>query len=583
MKKSLIISLIFCLLFTVVLVSCPNETKIPVEDVKIQDSVKNSLIEIKNMYNTVPSESQSDNVNPPNNFYIEVGTIDNVENIKVGETSFTPTDKLKLSIGNNSFITQSVYKSEDGKLKIAAPVLQMELSSEHPDIRVDDKKVFRTDYVSGLSEMKPEGVYWHNNTTLGVPTLSADKNSVTITIPASGAQKVGQTMLGIDFKYDNGSAPQTPSFYFTKKTVNTVDGVKTYTYGTTGTDPINNGSTTKQMLAIYPYGWNENDTNFNDGLSESAKYSKTIDYRVIGFVEEGDGIKAVASGKLLINLSKQVVPIEDISIENNVKSSLIEIKNMYNTVPSESQSDDVNPPTNFYIEVGEIDSVENIKVGETLFTPTDKLKLSIGNNSFITQSVYKIDDGKLKIAAPVLQMELSSEHPDIRVDNKKAFRTDYVSGLSEMKPEGVYWHNNATLGTPQLSADKKNVTITIPSGAQEIGKTYLGIDFKYNDGSAPQTSSFYFTKKTVNTVDGVKTYTYGTTGLDSINNNGTTKKMLALYPYGWSTDTNFNTGLSEAAMYSKTIDYRVIGFVEEGDAIKAVASGRLLINLSKPQ
>lgn len=300
MKKTLIISLIFCSLFTVVLVSCPNETKIPVEAVNIQDSVKSSLIEIKNIYNTVQNDN---NVTPTNNFYIEVGTIDSIENIKVGETLFTPTDKLKLSIGNNSFITESVYKIDGRKLKIAAPVLQMELSSEHPDIRVDDKKVFRTDFVSGLSEMKPEGVYWHKNATLGVPQLSADKKNVTIIIPSSGTQKIGQTMLGIDFKYNNGSAPQTPSFYFTKKTVNTVDGVKTYTYGTTGLDSINNDDTTKQMLAIYPYSWSTND-DFNAGLSEAAKYSKEIDYRVIGFVEEGDGIKAVASGRLLINLSK---------------------------------------------------------------------------------------------------------------------------------------------------------------------------------------------------------------------------------------------------------------------------------------
>ena len=581
MKKTLIIALIFCLLFTVVLVSCPSETKIPVKDVNIQDSVKSSLIEIKNMYNTVPSESQSDYVNPPTNFYIEVGEIDNVENVKVGETLFTPTDKLKLSIGNNSFITQSVYKIEGGKLKIAAPVLQMELSSEYPDIRVDDKKVFRTDYVSGLSEMKPEGVYWHSNTTLGVPQLSDDKQSVTITIPAAGAQDIGKTMLGIDFKYNDGSTPQTPSFYFTKKTVNTVDGVKTYTYGTTGTDPINKGDTTEQMLAIYPYGWST-DNDFNTGLSEVAKYSKTMDYRVIGFVEEGDGIKAVASGRLLINLSK---PIENVRIQDSIKSSLIEIKQLYNTVPSESQSDNVTPPTNFYIEVGKIDNAKNVKVGETSFTPTDMLKLSIGNNSFITQSVYKIEGGKLKIAAPVLQMELSSEYPDIRVDDKKVFRTDYVSGLSEMKPEGVYWHSNTTLGVPQLSDDKQSVTITIPAaGAQDIGKTMLGIDFKYNDGSTPQTPSFYFTKKTVNTVDGVKTYTYGTTGTDPINKGDTTEQMLAIYPYGWiKDDTNFNDGLSEAAQYSKTIDYRVIGFVEEGESIKAVASGRLLINLSKPQ
>lgn len=205
------------------------------------------------------------------------------------------------------------------------------------------------------------------------------------------------------------------------------------------------------------------------------------------------------------------------------------------------------------------------------------LKLSIGNNSFITRNVYKIEGGKLKIAAPVLQMELSSEHPDISVDDKKTIRTDFVSGLSEMKPEGVYWNNNATLGVPQLSNDKKSVTITIPSGVQTAGQTMLGIDFKYNNESVLQTPSFYFTKKTANTVDGVKTYTYGITGLDSINN----ASMLALYPYGYVTDTNFNAGLSEAAQYSKTIDYRVIGFVEEGDGIKAVASGRLLINLSK--
>ena len=575
MKKTLIIALIFCLLFTVVLVSCPNETKIPVKAVNIQDSVKGSLIEIKNMYNTVPSESQSDNVTPPANFYIEVGTIDNVENIKIGETSFTPTDMLKLSIGNNSFITQSVYKIEGGKLKIAAPVLQMELSSEHPDIRVDDKKVFRTDFVSDLSEMKPDGVYWNNNTTLGTPQLSDDKNSVTITIPASGAQKVGQTMLGIDFKYNGGSAPKTPSFYLTKKTVNIENGVKTYTYGSTETDSVNNAS----MLALYPYGWNTNN-DFNAGSSDAAMYLKTIDYRVIGCVEEENEIKAVASGRLLINLSKQVVPIEDISIENNVKNSLIEIKNMYNTVPSESQSDNVTPPANFYIEVGTIDNVENIKIGETSFTPTDMLKLSIGNNSFITQSVYKIEGGKLKIAAPVLQMELSSEHPDIRVDDKKVFRTDFVSDLSEMKPDGVYWNNNTTLGTPQLSDDKNSVTITIPaSGAQKVGQTMLGIDFKYNGGSAPKTPSFYLTKKTVNIENGVKTYTYGSTETDSVNN----ASMLALYPYGWNTNNDFNAGSSDAAMYLKTIDYRVIGCVEEENEIKAVASGRLLINLSKAQ
>ena len=299
MKKTLIIALIFCLLFTVVLVSCPNETKIPVEAVNIQDSVKGSLIEIKKLYNTVSSENQSDNVTPPPNFYIEVGEIDSVENIKVGETLFTPTDKLKLSIGNNSFITQSVYKIEGGKLKIAAPVLQMELSREYPDIRVDNKKAFRTDYVSILSEMKPDGVCWSNNTTLGNPQLSADKMSVTITIPSSGAQNIGQTMLGIDFKYNDGSAPQTPTFYLTKKTVEEIDGVKTYTYGATKADTINSTS----MLALYPYGWST-DNDFNTGLSEVAKYSKTMDYRVIGFVEEGNDIKAVASGRLSINLSK---------------------------------------------------------------------------------------------------------------------------------------------------------------------------------------------------------------------------------------------------------------------------------------
>lgn len=80
-EENINIALIFCLLFTVVLVSCPSETKKPVEDVKIQDSVKSSLIAIKQLYNTVPPESQSDNVTPPANFYIEVGTIDNVENV----------------------------------------------------------------------------------------------------------------------------------------------------------------------------------------------------------------------------------------------------------------------------------------------------------------------------------------------------------------------------------------------------------------------------------------------------------------------------------------------------------------------
>ena len=304
MNKKLGKLLVFGILSALVFTSCPQlEHVIPVENKPVQESVTASLVVIKGIYN---SYSSNDSVTPPDNFYIAIGDVsENPQKIKVGETSFTPTDKLKLSIGNNSFITQSVYKIEDGKLKIAAPVLQMELSSEHPDIRVDDKKTFRTDYVSGLSEMKPEGVYWNNNATLGTPQLSGDKKSVTITIPSSGTQKIGQTMLGIDFRYKSGDESLSPAFYFTKKDVVETDGVKTYTYGSTACDPIKIAGTTetKNVLGFYPYGW-VTDADFNNGVKPNQDYAKTIDYKAIGFIQDGQSIKAVAGGKIVINLSK---------------------------------------------------------------------------------------------------------------------------------------------------------------------------------------------------------------------------------------------------------------------------------------
>lgn len=305
MNKKLGKLLVFGMLSALIFTSCPQiELMIPVENKAIQENVTASLVAIKALYN---KESSNDNVTPPDNFYIEIGDVsEDPLKIKVGETVFTATDRIKLSIGNDSFINDFIYKVNGGKLLIASPVLQMELSREYPDIRVDDKKAFRTDFNAGFPEMKAEGVYWDDNTSLGTPSLSEDKNQVTIEIPANNVTNAGLTILGIDFRYKSGDESLSPTFYLTKKNVEETDGVKTYTYGSTSYNTITIAGTTetKDVLAYFPYGWVEDDSDFNNGVKPNQDYAKTIDYKAKGLIEVDNSIKVVAVGKIVINLSK---------------------------------------------------------------------------------------------------------------------------------------------------------------------------------------------------------------------------------------------------------------------------------------
>lgn len=92
----------------------------------------------------------------------------------------------------------------------------------------------------------------------------------------------------------------------------------------------------------------------------------------------------------------------------------------------------------------DLTQVSSIQLGGVTYGKTDTFKLSVGNNNFIEDKVFTIEDGKVKIAAPVVAFELKEEESKLTVgSNEFAFLTGEEA--DELQLGKAEFKNNANI------------------------------------------------------------------------------------------------------------------------------------------
>lgn len=139
MKKFLGLALATCLIIplSVVFAACNmfgkknftvNDNIIASADTIIKDltqRVYNSNLTSSKTYSVEEIQNEISNFN----YYVEAGTVENVEDVEsvmLSQTNFGKDDEFSLSIGLNRFIKDKAFFVEDDKLFIAAPIVAFE-------------------------------------------------------------------------------------------------------------------------------------------------------------------------------------------------------------------------------------------------------------------------------------------------------------------------------------------------------------------------------------------------------------------------------------------------------------------------
>ena len=208
----------------------------------------------------------------------------------------------------------------------------------------------------------------------------------------------------------------------------------------------------------------------------------------------------------------------------------------------------------FYVELGATtyESVDSLKLGDTLFEADDLVTVSMGNSRYVRDKAYYVENGKLYASAPVVLVEIS-ENIALEVNGDK-----YEIEGAELPPDtnvvDAFWNG----GNNDVAVD---------------GDVYTAI---FNDDTATHFLAFefgvdadhYLTKKTYYKGNGVIGASYGYTAADVVDD----RHVLGFYPLGWD-----NKGLPEVGY--DAIGYFVCMFNEEGD----LYTKRLLVEIDIPE
>ena len=193
---------------------------------------------------------------PEAEFYVEVGTFKNIDELKtltIGDYTFKADDKISVSVGNSNFIKDKAFVVDQNKLLVCANIVVFESNSEK--IKLNDAE-FNFDIRQKIGTIEVESIVFRN----GKNTIQKDAN-------ASNKYNLsivnGTDSLLID--YANKEADDT---VFTRKVV---DGVLTG-YGVTKLDVVN----AESYFMFYPVGWANTQTAYDE--ARQAKNGKTLAY-----------------------------------------------------------------------------------------------------------------------------------------------------------------------------------------------------------------------------------------------------------------------------------------------------------------
>lgn len=457
-------------------------------------------------------------------FYVELGatTYESVDSLKLGDTLFEADDLVTVSMGNSRYVRDKAYYVENGKLYASAPVVLVEIS-ENIALEVNGDK-----YEIEGAELPPDtnvvDAFWNG----GNNDVAVDGDVYTAIFNDDTATHFLAFEFGVDADH-----------YLTKKTYYQGNGVIGASYGYTAADVVDG----RHVLGFYPLGWD------NKGLPEVGY--DAIGYFVCMLNSEGD----LYTKRLLVEIEiPEFVATE--TIPEDIASNMLLIDTGYNITGGESgrrytaeEFKVLAPGFEFYTELGKVrDDVTELTVGDTLFEADDLVTVSMGNNRHVEDNAFKVVDGKLYAATPILGFELFN-NPKLIVsgdawDIPVQFDTEVIktAALSDVK-----WQSGST----------NEVLLSEVDGVSHV-------TFKVNDAASnkwlellfePQ-NTWYLTQKTYVDAEGqVMGMTYGYTRADKSGEND----VLAFYPLSYS-----NTEVSPHTW--STLDYKVVFADSEGVA-----------------
>ena len=208
----------------------------------------------------------------------------------------------------------------------------------------------------------------------------------------------------------------------------------------------------------------------------------------------------------------------------------------------------------FYVELGETkyESVDSIKLGDTLFEADDLVKVSMGNSRFVEDKAYYVEGGKLYAAAPVVLVEIS-ENIALEINGDK-----YEIKGAELPPDTnvleAFWNG----GNNDVAVNNDVYTAVFN---EDTATHFLAFEFGVD-------ADHYLTKKTYYQGNGVIGASYGYTAADVVGD----RHVLGFYPLGWD-----NKGLPE-------VGYDAIGyFVCMLNAGGDLYTKRLLVEIEIPK
>ncbi len=370
-------------------------------DIKTKtETVVNGLFE--NVYNlTNPNSDGSKNVltssqlkNKTNDsalaYYVNVGSLkncDDVTSIKLGETTFTKDQQVSVSIGNSNFVKDVVYSYTNGNLMIAAPILAMETAT-NATLKINDKS-FTLNITAQTS-----GVFENVSFVDNANTWTKDNDVYNITIVKPD--------VALELSYGTTDTPATVEDQILTRQVS--NGATNYGL----TKPESNCN-----LALYTTNWTQDINKVDDSFHDR-------DWDFTAYIKN----KGVKNIKLHVNVAKPKMTAAQ-NIQANAKATVDElVEKAYNntdlgsgqkisidTLNTTLVAHEVEPIENYYTEVATLTNfraVTSLKLGELTFTSTQTTDVSIGNSNKIRDLVFKYEDDKLKIAAPILLYEATS-------------------------------------------------------------------------------------------------------------------------------------------------------------------------------
>lgn len=456
-------------------------------------------------------------------FYTELGatTYESVDSLKLGDALFEADDLVTVSMGNSRYVKDKAFYVESGKLYAAAPVVLVEISGNIA-LEVNGDK-----YEIEGAELPPDTnvleAFWNG----GNNDVAVDGDVYTAVFNEDTATHFLAFEFGVDADH-----------YLTKKTYYQGNGVIGASYGYTAADVVDG----RHVLGFYPLGWDNKD------LPEVGY--DAIGYFVCMLNSEGD----LYTKRLLVEIDiPEFVASE--TIPGDIASNMLLLDTGYNITGGESggkytaeEFKVLAPGFEFYTELGKVrDNVTELTVGDKTFAAEEKVTVSMGNNRHVEDNAFKIVDGKLYAATPILGFELFNT-PEMTVSGETwdipvQFDTDVIktAALSDVK-----WQPGST-NEVQLDEVDGVATVTFKLNDAASNK-WLELLFE------PQ-NTWYLTQKTYVDAEGqVMGVTYGYTRSDKSGEND----VLAFYPLPYS-----NTEVKPHTW--STLDYKVV--FADGDGV----------------